>query len=71
MMQIMFETSGPPAVHVALQAVLSLFASGRTTGVVLDPGGGVSHTVPLYAITRADLARRDLTESMTHDADHV
>ncbi|KAJ1435662.1 actin family [Ochromonadaceae sp. CCMP2298] len=72
MTQIMFETFNVPAMYVANQAVLSLYASDRTTsssGLVVDCGDGLSHAEPIYegyalpyAITRLDLAGSDLTD---------
>ncbi|KAF7255713.1 hypothetical protein EG68_07281 [Paragonimus skrjabini miyazakii] len=68
MAEIFFETFSVPALYISMQAVLSLYSTGRTTGVVLDSGDGVTHAVPIYegyalphAIERADLAGRDVT----------
>jgi len=67
--EIFFETFNVPALYVQVQAILSLYASGRTTGVVLDSGDGVTNAVPVYegfilphAVTRIDVAGRDITE---------
>lgn len=69
MTEIMFESFNSPAFYVAIQAVMSLYGAGRTTGVVFDSGDGVSHVVPVYegyalphAIERVNLAGRDLTQ---------
>ncbi|KAM9966887.1 hypothetical protein ACTFIR_007122 [Dictyostelium discoideum] len=69
MTQIMFETFSNPAMYISIQSVLSLYATGLTTGIVVDSGDGVSHTVPIreghsisYAISRLDLAGNDLTD---------
>ena len=49
MTQIMFETFNVPAFYVSIQAILSLYASGHTTSIVMDSGNGhVTHTVPIY-----------------------
>lgn len=69
--EVFFETFGVPALSVSAQAILALYASGRTTGVVLDSGDGVTHAVPVYegfalphAVMRADVAGRDVTDSL-------
>lgn len=66
--QVLFETFGVPALYVSIQAVLALYAAGLTTGIVLDSGDGVTHTVPVYqgfsvpqATMRSDVAGRDVT----------
>ncbi len=69
MTQLMFENFNTPGIYIAIQAVLSLYSAGKTTGIIMDSGDGVSHFVPIYegycfphAVIRLDLAGRDLTE---------
>ncbi|CAN6470307.1 unnamed protein product [Victoria cruziana] len=73
MMEIMFETFNVPASYIATQGVLALYASGRTTGLVIDSGEGVSHVVPIYegyalphAIHRVDIGGKDITEALAN-----
>jgi len=68
MCELMFDSFNAPGMYISIQAVLSLYASGRTTGLVMDIGDGVCHGVPIYegyalphAINRLDMAGRDLT----------
>ncbi|CAG5121747.1 unnamed protein product [Candidula unifasciata] len=46
--EIMFETFGIPAMYTSIQAVLSLYALGRTTGVVIDSGIDFTYHVPIF-----------------------
>ena len=69
--EMMFEKFKVPSTYISIQAILSLYASGRTTGLVLDSGDGVTHAVPVFegycvpkAIVRLDLAGRNLTNHL-------
>jgi actin-related protein len=72
MAEIMFETFNVPAMYVQIQAILTLYGSGRTAGCVLDIGDGVTHIVPVihgcclhHCVRRLDLAGRDLTRYLS------
>lgn len=68
MAQFIFEECQVPALLFAVQGVLSLYASGATTGLVLDIGEGVTQTSPVvdyYSLRdcarRVDFAGQDVT----------
>ncbi|KAI3668993.1 hypothetical protein L6452_40211 [Arctium lappa] len=71
MAQLMFETFNIPAMYIALQPELSMYAAGRLDGIALHSGDGVSYAVPYISgayffptITRVDVAGGDITDYM-------
>ncbi|KAJ9557504.1 hypothetical protein OSB04_012118 [Centaurea solstitialis] len=71
MAELLFETFEVPAIYIAPQPMLSLYARGRLNGTVLNSGDGVSYAVPCFlgahiydAITRIDVAGGDVTDSL-------
>jgi actin-related protein len=73
MIKIFFETFNVPAYLPIISAVLSLYASGRTTGISVDSGDGVTNSVPIYeghaisnAISRTYLAGRAINDNLSN-----
>lgn len=69
MIQTMFELYNVQNAYVAPQCILSLYGVGKTTGLSVDIGSGVTQIAPIYdgykidhAIDRYDLAGQDITE---------
>ncbi|ETO21219.1 actin, cytoplasmic 2-like isoform 1 [Reticulomyxa filosa] len=68
MTQLMFETFSVPQFQIANQAVLSLFATGRASGIVVESGASATSIVPVddgnrvsSAILHSSITGRDLT----------
>jgi actin len=66
--EFLFEVFQVPGLHTMPQSVLSLFSTGRTTGLVIDSGDAVTHACPVYdgfllthCIERLELGGRDVT----------
>jgi len=71
MLEMMFEKYQFKGVHVAIQAILTLYAQALMSGVVVDSGDGVTHIVPVYEgysleaqTRRIDVAGRDVTKNL-------
>ena len=67
--QIVFDTFCAPGMYLAAQPVLSLYSSGRVTGLVLESGFSATHAVPVYegcalphALLTIDVAGKELRE---------
>ncbi|KAJ7306423.1 hypothetical protein JRQ81_009772 [Phrynocephalus forsythii] len=70
--ELMFEQFGVPALYLSVQATLAVYALARITGLVVDSGDGVTHTVPVYdgyclahGVVQLDLAGKDIAEHLT------
>lgn len=67
----MFENFKVGSLAIMNTSVLSLFSTGKTTGIVVECGEGVSYTVPIFegyalphAMNKNDIAGKDVTDEL-------
>ncbi|XP_074834677.1 actin-like protein 9 [Carettochelys insculpta] len=81
MVEVVFESLNSPGMYIAYHSVLSVYAHGKISGLVVDTGYAVTHTVPVldgynlpHATERMDIAGSYLTSFLMQllmDAGHL
>jgi actin len=71
MAEFLFDVFQVPGMHSVNQAVLALYSSGRTTGLVIDSGDTLTQAVPIFdgcllshAVEKLELGGRDVTNNL-------
>ena len=71
LLQILFETFNVPAAYIGTTAASALYASGRTTGVCVSSGDGITTIVPIYegyalphGVVRSGIGGRNITDHL-------
>jgi actin len=69
--EMLFESYRVPSIYIANSSSLSLFASGRTTGLVVECGAGITSSVPVFeglalqhAATTINYAGQDVSQNL-------
>lgn len=71
MMEVMFEKLQVNRIQYGMQALMSLFAEGMETAMLLDSGDGVTHVIPVFdgniiksSFERLEIAGRHVTNHL-------
>lgn len=71
MLELLFEKFGVEKVQYGMQALMSLFAEGMMSAMLLDSGDGVTHCIPVFdgnvittSFERMELAGRHVTDHL-------
>lgn len=71
MMEVMFEKFQVNRIQYGMQALMSLFAEGMETAMLLDSGDGVTHCIPVFggnilkaSFERLEIAGRHVTNHL-------